>query len=262
MTMDVEVGGHGALHLVEERAELARPMPLHAAPDDRAGGGVEGGEQGGRAVALVIVAAPLRLARPHGQHRLGAERLDLALLVDAEHHGRCRASCRNSGSLDSLKLSTPAAGRRRPRRTVVAEMPVARAIERRSSGSHRRSSPAPASPRRSCRRRSCAARRAAAHRRARRAASRQSGHATGRRSVARRPTSRRSPNYSDRPPPKARSAPAAPPRATTCDAEPAAQAQPAPDRTIATALPRAITASRSVIRGAKNHRTKHLASKL
>ena len=33
-------------------------------------------------------------------------------------------------------------------------------------------------------------------------------------------------------------------------------------RTIATALPRAITASRSVIRGAKNHRTKHLASKL
>ena len=89
--MDVEVGGHGALHLVEERAELARPMPLHAAPDDRAGGGVEGGEQGGRAVALVIVAAPLRLARPHGQHRLGAvERLDLALLVDAEHQRAVR----------------------------------------------------------------------------------------------------------------------------------------------------------------------------
>ena len=89
--MDVEVGGHGALHLVEEGAELARPVPLHAAPDDRAGGGVEGGEQGGRAVALVIMAAPLRLARPHRQHRLGAvQRLDLALFVDAEHQRAVR----------------------------------------------------------------------------------------------------------------------------------------------------------------------------
>ena len=40
----------------------------------------------GGAVALVVVGAPLHLTRPHGQHRLCAvERLDLALLVDAEH---------------------------------------------------------------------------------------------------------------------------------------------------------------------------------
>ena len=84
--------GDGALHLGRGTRRNSRaPMPLHAAPDDRAGGGVEGGEQGGRAVALVIVAAPLRLARPHGQHRLGAvERLDLALLVDAEHQRAVR----------------------------------------------------------------------------------------------------------------------------------------------------------------------------
>ena len=50
-----------------------------------AGGDVEGGEQVGRAVALVVVRAPLGLARTHRQHRLRAvERLDLGLLVDAE----------------------------------------------------------------------------------------------------------------------------------------------------------------------------------
>ena len=84
--VDVEVGGHGALHLIEEGAELARPMPLLAGSDDCAGGCVEGGEQRGRAGGLVVVGAPLHLARPHGQHRLRAvEGLDLALLVDTEH---------------------------------------------------------------------------------------------------------------------------------------------------------------------------------
>jgi len=37
---------------------------------------------------LVVVSATLGLAGPHGQERLGAvQRLDLALLVDAEHQG-------------------------------------------------------------------------------------------------------------------------------------------------------------------------------
>ena len=82
--MGVEVGRHVALHFVEEGAELPRPVPLHAGPDGRAGGHVEGGEERGGAVALVVVGAPLHLTWPHGQHRLSAvQHLDLALLVDA-----------------------------------------------------------------------------------------------------------------------------------------------------------------------------------
>ena len=71
---------------VEEAAELPRPVPLHAPPDDHACRNVQGGEQRGRAIALVIVGAPLHLTRAHGQHRLcTVEGLNLALLVDAEH---------------------------------------------------------------------------------------------------------------------------------------------------------------------------------
>ena len=59
-------------------------VPRHAFADDLASLHVECGEQRRRAMALVIVDAPLDLARAHRQHRLGAvERLDLALLVDA-----------------------------------------------------------------------------------------------------------------------------------------------------------------------------------
>jgi glutamine synthetase-like protein len=48
----------------------------------------QGGEQRGRAVTLVIMAAPLDLTRPHRQQRLGAiDCLDLGLLINAEHEG-------------------------------------------------------------------------------------------------------------------------------------------------------------------------------
>ena len=60
-------------------------MALVATADDPAGGDVEGGEQRGGAVALVIMAAPLGLARSHRQQRLGAvERLNLRLFIDAK----------------------------------------------------------------------------------------------------------------------------------------------------------------------------------
>jgi hypothetical protein len=76
---------HLGLDGVEEADEFLMAMALHAAPDDLAFENVEGGEQGGGAIALVIVshrgAAPL-LDRQSG---LGAVKgLDLALLVDAE----------------------------------------------------------------------------------------------------------------------------------------------------------------------------------
>lgn len=49
-------------------------------------GNVERGEQRCRAMSDIVMSSPLRLAWTHGQHRLTAiERLDLRLLVDAQH---------------------------------------------------------------------------------------------------------------------------------------------------------------------------------
>ena len=61
---------------------------LHAAAEDSAVQHVEGGEQGGRAVALVVVGHGLAAPRLDGQPGLGAvEGLDLALFVKREDHG-------------------------------------------------------------------------------------------------------------------------------------------------------------------------------
>src|SRR5262245_29740589 len=83
--MDDLAGRHLALDGVEETNELLVPVALHAAADNLAVEHVERREQGGGAVALVIVrhgASPTLLQR---QARLGAvERLDLALLVDRQ----------------------------------------------------------------------------------------------------------------------------------------------------------------------------------
>ncbi len=55
--------------------------------DHLAGGDVQGGKQRGKAVPDVVMRDALHVAQAHGQQRLGAvQRLDLRLLVDAEHH--------------------------------------------------------------------------------------------------------------------------------------------------------------------------------
>jgi hypothetical protein len=60
-------------------------MALHVATDHSSVEDVEGGEQRGGAVTLVIVGHCSGAAGLHRQARLGAiERLDLALLVDRE----------------------------------------------------------------------------------------------------------------------------------------------------------------------------------
>ena len=79
---------HGALDGVEEAEELLVPVALHALADDRAVEDIEGREQRGRAVPLVIMGHGLGAALLQRQARLGAvERLDLALFVDRQHHG-------------------------------------------------------------------------------------------------------------------------------------------------------------------------------
>ena len=61
-------------------------VALHAAADDGAVEYAEGGEQGGGAVALVIVRHGVAAPRLDRQPRLGAvERLDLAFFVERQH---------------------------------------------------------------------------------------------------------------------------------------------------------------------------------
>ena len=94
--MDHLVGRHFTLDGIEKADEFLVEVALHAAPDDFAFQDIEGGEQGGGAVALVVVGHGGAASFLHRQTGLGATQgLDLALLVEAEHDGvrwsdRCR----------------------------------------------------------------------------------------------------------------------------------------------------------------------------
>ena len=67
------------------------PVALQAAADDFAGGHIERGKQRGGAVSLVIVRQRAGAALLERQSRLRTvERLDLALLVDAQDQGFVR----------------------------------------------------------------------------------------------------------------------------------------------------------------------------
>ena len=84
--MDVAGFLHGPVDAAQKAQELPGAVAWHAFPDDQARLDVQRGEECGGAVALVVVGhgggAPLL----EGQTRLGPiERLDLGLLIDAEH---------------------------------------------------------------------------------------------------------------------------------------------------------------------------------
>jgi len=89
--VDNLAGGDLGLDEVEEAYELLVAVALHAAADDLAVEHVQRGEQGGGAMALVVVGhggEPTLLDRQAG---LGAiEGLDLALLVERQHDGMGR----------------------------------------------------------------------------------------------------------------------------------------------------------------------------
>ena len=85
--VNVQIGQGLAVDPVEETNELLVAVALHAVADDLAIEQVERREQGGRAVALVVVGHGAGPALLHGQARLAAvECLDLALLVDRKDH--------------------------------------------------------------------------------------------------------------------------------------------------------------------------------
>jgi hypothetical protein len=73
--------------VVRKLCELGGAMLTMQLADDAPVGDVERREQAGDAIALGVVGAALGQARHHRQDRLGAvQRLDLGLLVHAQHH--------------------------------------------------------------------------------------------------------------------------------------------------------------------------------
>ena len=85
--VDVEVGGHAGVDVLEEAQELLMTMPWLALGDDLAGGHVQGGKEVGGTVTDVAMRDAFDVSEPEGQERLGSlQRLSLAFLVDAEHH--------------------------------------------------------------------------------------------------------------------------------------------------------------------------------
>ena len=86
--MDDPAGADGALDSVEKLDELLVGVARHAAADHGAVEDIEGSEQGGGAVALVVMGHGAAFAGLQRQAGLGAvERLDLRFLVDRDNHG-------------------------------------------------------------------------------------------------------------------------------------------------------------------------------
>jgi hypothetical protein len=89
--MDREVGGDRAVDRGQELLELDRAVTLVQRADHLAGGDVQCRVQARRAGALVVMGGAFGRAGQHRQDRRGAvERLDLGLLVDAQHDGAFR----------------------------------------------------------------------------------------------------------------------------------------------------------------------------
>ena len=85
--MDELAGRHLSFDGFQEADEFLVGVLLHAAPQHPAVQYVEGGEQGGGPVALVVVGHGPAFAGLERQSGLGAvERLDLRLFVDRQHH--------------------------------------------------------------------------------------------------------------------------------------------------------------------------------
>ena len=83
--------GRGTIDCTQKFKPFLVAMSLHALADDAAGGDIEGGKQCRCSVAFIVVGHGPGSAFLHWQAGLGAiERLDLALLVDREHHGLVR----------------------------------------------------------------------------------------------------------------------------------------------------------------------------
>ena len=138
--MHAEIGRHSGVAGAQKLEKLGAAMTAVQFADHFAGGDVEGGDQRRRAMAHVVMGAPLRKTRHQRQIGLGAvQRLNLALLTIARMGGSrykptmSRTFSTNSGSVESLKVSwrcgyNPKA--RQMRVTAVCDRPISRAMVR------------------------------------------------------------------------------------------------------------------------------------
>ena len=103
--VDHLAGRHRPLDRVEEADELQTSMARHALADDRAVEHIEGGEQGGGAVALVIEGHRAGLALLDGQARpgRGIQRLDIWLFSSTDSTRLCAGGSTYSPTM-SLSL--------------------------------------------------------------------------------------------------------------------------------------------------------------
>src|SRR3972149_6339094 len=89
--MNSKIGGNNAINPVQELAELDGSMARPALTDHRSCGDVQGSEETGCAMTLVIVSSAFGLPGQHRKDRLAtAERLDLTLLIYTKHHRMMR----------------------------------------------------------------------------------------------------------------------------------------------------------------------------
>jgi len=101
--MQIDFGGGLGIYLVEKSNELLMPMARHAVADDFAVEHTESREQGGCAVAFVIVRHRAAATLFEWKARLSSvESLDLAFLVDREHQGLVRRIQIQTDNVDEL----------------------------------------------------------------------------------------------------------------------------------------------------------------
>jgi hypothetical protein len=109
--VQVQMLARGGVDGLQEADELLGPMPRLALPDHRAGLDLERGEQRGRAMTLVVVRHCRRPPLLQRQAGLGAvQRLDLALLINAQHQRFASAPASNGraiASTSSIRRATP-----------------------------------------------------------------------------------------------------------------------------------------------------------
>jgi len=111
----VEVGWHLHVNAIQELAELGSAVPPMQFACDLPRGDVQRSEKRRGAVTFVVIGAPLDLARPHRQRRLGSiEGLDLALLIGAQHQRSFRwveiQTDNVADLLDQLRIGWPDSG--------------------------------------------------------------------------------------------------------------------------------------------------------
>ncbi|MDQ1404869.1 MAG: hypothetical protein QOG55_498, partial [Acidobacteriaceae bacterium] len=83
--------GNAGVDLFQKMEILLMAMAALAPTDHSAAGQIQSGEQRGGAMANVVVSYPFDVTQPHGQQGLSAlQGLDLALFIDAQHHGFVR----------------------------------------------------------------------------------------------------------------------------------------------------------------------------